>query len=59
MQVERGVPPESVAGLAARGHRVEVAPEALGGGQAIWIDWESGVLTGGSEPRMDGGAMGF
>ncbi len=59
VQVERGVPPDSVAGLAARGHRVEVAPEALGGGQAIWIDWESGVLTGGSEPRMDGGAMGF
>jgi len=59
VQVERGVPQESAYGLAARGHRVELSPEPFGGGQAIWIDWESGVLTGGSEPRMDGGAMGY
>ena len=45
--------------IAARGHRVELSPEPFGGGHAIWIDWQSGVLTGGSEPRMDGGAMGF
>ncbi len=59
VQVERGVPQESAFGLAARGHRVELSPEPFGGGHAIWIDWQSGVLTGGSEPRMDGGAMGF
>jgi gamma-glutamyltranspeptidase / glutathione hydrolase len=59
VQVERGVPQESASGLAARGHRVELSPEPFGGGQAIWIDWQSGVLTGGSEPRMDGGAMGY
>jgi len=57
--VERGVPKEAVEGLAARGHRVEPSPEPYGGGHAIWIDWQSGVLTAGSEPRMDGGAMGF
>jgi gamma-glutamyltranspeptidase/glutathione hydrolase len=57
--VERGVPKEAAAGLAARGHRVELSPEPFGGGQGIWIDWQSGVLTAGSEPRMDGCAMGF
>ena len=56
---ERGVPVDAIAGLAARGHRVEQSPEPFGGGHAIWIDWQSGVLTAGSEPRMDGGAMGY
>jgi len=59
VQVERGVPQESAFGLTTRGHRVELSPEPFGGGHAIWIDWQSGVLTAGSEPRMDGGAMGF
>ncbi|MGH6929548.1 MAG: gamma-glutamyltransferase family protein, partial [Dongiaceae bacterium] len=57
--VERGVPKDAVEGLVQRGHRVGLSPEPFGGGQGIWIDWQSGVLTAGSEPRMDGGAMGF
>ena len=57
--VERGVPAEAVEGLAARGHRVQPSPEAFGGGHGIWIDWRSGVLTAGSEPRMDGCALGY
>jgi gamma-glutamyltranspeptidase/glutathione hydrolase len=56
---ERGVPKDAVEGLRQRGHRVEPSPEPLGGGHGIWIDWQSGVLTAGSEPRMDGGAMGY
>ncbi|HVI90025.1 MAG TPA: gamma-glutamyltransferase [Dongiaceae bacterium] len=59
VQVERSVPAASIAGLQARGHAVEVSSEPLGGGQAIRIDWQKGTLTGGSDPRKDGCAMGY
>jgi len=59
VQVERSVAAASIAGLQARGHAVEVSPEPLGGGQAIRIDWQKGTLTGGSDPRKDGCAMGY
>ncbi len=59
LEVERGLGAEAVSGLSARGHRVAVAAEPLGGGQAISIDWETGVLTGGSDPRKDGCALGY
>ncbi|HXW24235.1 MAG TPA: gamma-glutamyltransferase family protein [Xanthobacteraceae bacterium] len=58
-QVERGVPAATVAGLKARGHDVAVRPWAFGGGQAIRIDWDRGVLIGGSDPRKDGLALGY
>ncbi len=57
--VERGVPQETVRGLAARGHRVESSSMPLGGGQAIAIDWQRGILIGGSDPRKDGCALGY
>lgn len=59
VEVECGVPISAITGLRERGHRVEIASEPLGGGQAILIDWEKGTLTGGSDPRKDGCAIGY
>ncbi len=57
--VERGIPADTIAGLKARGHEVLVSPYPMGGGQAIAIDWQRGVLIGGSDPRKDGCAAGY
>jgi gamma-glutamyltranspeptidase/glutathione hydrolase len=57
--VERGVPAATIDGLVSRGHRVMTAPSPWGGGQAIRIDWERGVLIGASDPRKDGAAIGY
>lgn len=49
-------------GLATRGHRIMVMPPhgtLFGSGQIIARDPGSGVLTGGSEPRADGFAVGW
>ncbi|MDH3690749.1 MAG: gamma-glutamyltransferase [Gammaproteobacteria bacterium] len=59
VQVERGISESTRDGLVALGYRLARPDEPLGGGQAIWIDWESGVLTGGSDSRMDGCALGY
>jgi gamma-glutamyltranspeptidase/glutathione hydrolase len=57
--VERGVPRPTIEGLEARGHATALRLLPLGGGQAIRIDWQRGVLIGGSEPRKDGCALGY
>ena len=59
LQVERSVPPSIAQDLANRGHQIAVQEVPLGGCQAIWIDYERGVLIGGSEPRKDGLALGY
>jgi gamma-glutamyltranspeptidase/glutathione hydrolase len=59
LRLEHGVPEATRAKLAAMGHRVVESGIPLGGGQAIWIDWDTGVLTGGSDPRKDGCALGY
>jgi gamma-glutamyltranspeptidase/glutathione hydrolase len=45
--------------LEHRGFRVIPPKWAIGGAQAIWIDWENGTLLGGSDHRKDGCALGF
>src|ERR1700759_3062376 len=58
-QLEDGVPKEIVEGLQRIGHKTTSIVAPLGGAQAIWIDWDKGTLTGGSEPRKDGCALGY
>ena len=52
-------PPRSSKGLQKLGHKTTSVVAPLGGGQAIWIDWDKGTLTGGSDPRKDGCALGY
>ncbi len=59
VEVESGVPADAFAALRARGHALIPPSRPIGGTQAIWIDWQTGVLTGGSEPRKDGCALGY
>ncbi len=58
-ELETSVPETLAQGLAKLGHKIVRKAEPHGGGQAIWIDWEKGTLTGGSDPRKDGCALGY
>jgi gamma-glutamyltranspeptidase/glutathione hydrolase len=62
--LERAIPHEVRHALAAIGHELlpygEIPPGTpYGGGQAILIDHERGVLQGGSDHRKDGCAIGY
>jgi gamma-glutamyltranspeptidase / glutathione hydrolase len=59
VEIERGVPTAMREKLAALGHVLTEVERPLGGGQAIMIDRERGVLIGGSDPRKDGAALGY
>ncbi len=51
-----------LAGMAARGHLMDPQPDfsmAFGGAQGLMIDPESGIFTGGADPRRDGYAVGW
>ena len=57
---QRSIVPADIAeGLKKLGHQTTSVVSPLGGGQAIWIDWDKGTLTGGSDPRKDGCALGY
>jgi len=59
VEVESGVPAESLDGLKTRGHTIARSEKPIGGAQAIAIDWQTGTLTGASDPRKDGCALGY
>ena len=63
VSLEEGLPAETLAGLRAMGHPVEMvsgyARALFGRGQIIRRDPQTGVLCGGSDPRADGCAMTF
>jgi gamma-glutamyltranspeptidase/glutathione hydrolase len=61
LSVEGRHPPAVPRELAARGHNVRVGEawdDLFGHAQGIWME-EAGGFRGGSDPRADGGALGF
>ena len=56
--VESGISDEAIESLRARGHTVRRSRSGYGGYQGILIDWDRGVLHGGTEVRKDGIALG-
>ena len=59
VEIEDPIPQETRDALTKMGHNIVPAKGPIGGSQAIWIDWDTGLLTGGSDPRKDGCAMGY
>ncbi|MDP7424002.1 MAG: gamma-glutamyltransferase [Rhodospirillales bacterium] len=59
VQVESALPESVRNELEALGHQTYIPVRPVGGAQAIWIDWENGVLRGASDPRKDGSAIGY
>jgi len=59
VEVESGIPADVVQALQGMGHKTAAPAKPIGGTQAIRIDWDEGVLTGASEPRKDGCALGY
>ncbi len=59
VEVESGVPYESVRALMQRGHVVRIGSGGFGGYQAIARDQKNGTYLGASESRKDGQAAGY
>ena len=59
LELEQTIPADTAEALKNKGHSVVTCDSPHGGGQGIVIDWENGVLQGGSDPRKDGHAGGF
>ncbi len=59
LELEQTIPADTGNELKNKGYSVTTCESPHGGGQGIVIDWENGVLQGGSDPRKDGHAGGF
>lgn len=59
LTLESTFAPDVADDLLRRGHEVVVSDDPMGGCQAIRIDWERGLLVGGSDHRKDGFAVGY
>ncbi|MEM7439563.1 MAG: gamma-glutamyltransferase family protein [Pseudomonadota bacterium] len=59
LKMERSYPVTVRQDLQEMGHKVMLPDVPIGGAQAIRIDYDNGVLVGGSDPRKDGCALGF
>lgn len=59
VEVERSLPKDVRTELESLGHALAQPERPIGGAQAVWIDWETGVLSGASDPRKDGMAIGY
>ena len=58
-KIEKSIPKKILDELKIKGHDIEYSNTTHGGGQAIFIDHEKGVLIGGSDSRKDGCAIGY
>lgn len=59
VEVEPDMDDDLLQDIVGRGHDTVPSPIPIGGSQAIWIDWDAGMLLGGSDPRKDGCAVGY
>jgi gamma-glutamyltranspeptidase/glutathione hydrolase len=59
VEAEATLPVETRRELERRGFKMVPPSWAIGGAQAIRIDWEKGVLIGASDHRKDGAALGY
>jgi gamma-glutamyltranspeptidase/glutathione hydrolase len=57
--LEKGVTPQVIRELLAKGHKILKTRGGFGGYQGIWIDKKKGILIGASESRKDGCAIGY
>jgi len=59
VEAEATLPAATRTELERRGFKIVPPSWAIGGAQAVAIDWENGVLTGASDHRKDGAALGY
>jgi len=59
LALETGYADKTFQALQNMGYHVGWSKMPLGGAQAIQIDWQRGLLIGGSDSRKDGCALGY